>query len=200
MPTKGPRLPAVSEREFAGEAVRFAVEHLSEREAAFSRRDALVESLRAARGAATSQAISAELDRWIGAGHLVSDATDQWLTTLQRLRRNTIVDDGAAGTQRHAGDLDDVDSRREGLSFFKSERRPAFTRLLFFNAIGSRCEWIAGTGKTTALRVARDLAERKGFEFVGLAPSHSAVRALEKSGINRRPCSAGFWIGMQNRS
>ena len=42
---------------------------------------------------------------------------------------------------------------------------------------------LAGTGKTTALRVARDLAEREGFEFVGLAPSHSAVRALEKSGI-----------------
>ena len=72
LPTEGPRLPAVSEREFAGEAVRFAIEHLSEREAAFSRRDALVESLRAARGAATSQAITAELDRRIGTGDLVS--------------------------------------------------------------------------------------------------------------------------------
>ncbi len=39
------------------------------------------------------------------------------------------------------------------------------------------------TGKTTALNVARHLAEREGFELVGLAPSHSAVRVLEKSGI-----------------
>ena len=58
LPTEGPRLPAVPESEFAGEAVRFAIEHLSEREAAFSRRDALVQALRAARGAATSQAIT----------------------------------------------------------------------------------------------------------------------------------------------
>ena len=42
---------------------------------------------------------------------------------------------------------------------------------------------LAGTGKTTALTVAREVAEREGFEFVGLAPSHSAVRALNKSGI-----------------
>ena len=81
LPTEGPRLPAVSESEFAGEAVRFAIEHLSEREAAFSRRDALVESLRAARGAATSQAITAELDRRIGTGDLVPDTAGQWLTT-----------------------------------------------------------------------------------------------------------------------
>jgi len=42
---------------------------------------------------------------------------------------------------------------------------------------------LAGTGKTTALAAARTLAEREGFQFVGLAPSHSAVRALRKSGI-----------------
>lgn len=42
---------------------------------------------------------------------------------------------------------------------------------------------LAGTGKTTALRIARELAEREGFKFVGLAPSHSAVRALKSSGI-----------------
>ena len=36
----------------------------------------------------------------------------------------------------------------------------------------------AGTGKTTMLRRARALAEKKGFETIGLAPSTSAVKTL----------------------
>jgi conjugative relaxase-like TrwC/TraI family protein len=47
LPAEGPRLPAPSEGEFAREAVGFAIEHLSERQAAFSRREALVQALRA---------------------------------------------------------------------------------------------------------------------------------------------------------
>ena len=63
------------------EAIRFAIEHLSEREAAFGRREALVRGSARGRGAATSQAITAELDRQIGAGDLVQDTAGQWLTT-----------------------------------------------------------------------------------------------------------------------
>ncbi|MFZ1907316.1 MAG: AAA family ATPase [Steroidobacteraceae bacterium] len=42
---------------------------------------------------------------------------------------------------------------------------------------------LSGTGKTTALKLALDRAEQEGFQVVGLAPSHSAVRALKKAGI-----------------
>jgi ATP-dependent exoDNAse (exonuclease V) alpha subunit len=55
---------------------------------------------------------------------------------------------------------------------------------------------LAGTGKTTALRVARDLAEREDFELLGLAPSHSGVRALEKSGIQSQTVQR--WLLDQN--
>ena len=37
----------------------------------------------------------------------------------------------------------------------------------------------AGTGKTTMLRRARGLLEKKGYEVRGLAPSASAARTLE---------------------
>ncbi|MGH8277594.1 MAG: MobF family relaxase, partial [Steroidobacteraceae bacterium] len=84
-PTEGPPLPALTERQSAEEAVRFAVEHLSERQAAFTRRDVLVHALRAGRAAAASEAISAELDRRISTGELVPDAPGQWLTTRTAL-------------------------------------------------------------------------------------------------------------------
>jgi ATP-dependent exoDNAse (exonuclease V) alpha subunit len=199
VPTEGPRLAAVSESEFAGEAVHFAVEHLSEREAAFSRRDALVESLRAARGTATSQAISAELDRRIGAGDLVSDAAGRWLTTrtaIEAERRLLTIEllgrtavPAISKTLPRAAKASSFSSLNTGQRSLVELVLTTRNRIIGVNGL-------AGTGKTTALRVARDLAEREDYEFVGLAPSHSAVRALEKSGIESQTVQR--WLLDQN--
>ena len=42
---------------------------------------------------------------------------------------------------------------------------------------------LAGTGKTTALKSVKAVADAVGYTLVGLAPSHSAVKALRESGI-----------------
>jgi len=199
LPEEGPHLPVASERELADEAVDFAIEHLSEREAAFSRRDALVESLRAARGTATSQAIRAELDRRIGAGDLVSDATNQWLTTRAALeaerRLLTIELQGRSSVPAISITLPRA-AKASAFSSLNAGQRSLVELLLTTRNRVVGVNGLAGTGKTTALRVARDLAERKGFEFVGLAPSHSAVRALEKSGIESQTVQR--WLLDQN--
>ncbi len=199
LPAEGPRLPAVSEREFAAEALRFAIEHLSEREAAFSRRDALVESLRAARGAATSQAITVELDRRIGTGDLVPDAAGNWLTTrtaIETERRLLAIElqgrdavPAIAKAVRPAAAAPAFSSLNAGQRSLVELALTTRNRIIGVNGL-------AGTGKTTALTVARDLAEREGFEFVGLAPSHSAVRALWKSGIESQTVQR--WLLDQN--
>ena len=85
VPMEGLRLSIRQEAEHAREAIRFAVEHLSERQAAFSRNEALVEALRGARGRASAEAITAELDRQLTVGDLLSDRAGQWLTTRAAL-------------------------------------------------------------------------------------------------------------------
>ncbi len=185
LPTEEPRLSAGKEAENARSAVGFALEHLSERHAAFTRNDLTVEALRAARGSVASRAISAELDRQIGEGGLVSDAPGEWLTTrtaLESERRLLSIEyDGRGAVTAIAAN---VHSAAEP----GAQKLNAGQRALVGHVLNTRnrvigVQGLAGTGKTTALTVARELAEREGFELVGLAPSHSAVRALKKSGI-----------------
>jgi conjugative relaxase-like TrwC/TraI family protein len=187
LPAEGPDLPVILESECAAEAVHFAIEHLSERQAAFSRRDALVESLRSARGAATSQVISAELDRRIGTGDLVQDAAGQWLTTRTALeaeeRLLAIELQGRDAVPSITMAVKPAAAAASAFSILNTGQRALVELVLTTRNRIIGVNGLAGTGKTTALRVARDLAERESFEFVGLAPSHSAVRALEKSGV-----------------
>jgi conjugative relaxase-like TrwC/TraI family protein len=177
--------PRSNEFEDARDSVRFAVEHLNEREAAFSRRDVLVHALRAARGTATAEAITGELDRRIANGEFVSDGAGQWLTTRsaleteRRLLSLELQGRGAVAAIAPRG-CSITDPGIVGLN--EGQRSLVELVLTTENRIIG-VNGLAGTGKTTALSVARDLAEREGFHFVGLAPSHSAVRALEKSGI-----------------
>ena len=48
----------------------------------------------------------------------------------------------------------------------------------------------AGTGKTTALRAVRKLAEDRGLQLVGVAPSASAARELGRSGMDSQTLAA----------
>jgi ATP-dependent exoDNAse (exonuclease V) alpha subunit len=48
----------------------------------------------------------------------------------------------------------------------------------------------AGTGKTTALRAVRELAEDRGLQLVGVAPSAGAARELGRSGMDSQTLAA----------
>ncbi len=185
LPTPEPELPTARECESARVAVRFAVEHLSEREAAFSRRDVLVHALRAARGTATSHAISAELHERIAGGELLLDAQGQLLTTRAAIEaEQRVLAIERRGREAVPAIAPNVASVIVGsISGLNAGQRSLVEHVLTTRNRIIGVNGLAGTGKTTALTATRDLAERAGFEFVGLAPSHSAVRALEKSGM-----------------
>ena len=174
-----------NELERAHDAVRFALEHLSEREAAFGRRDVLVHALRAARGGATSEAITAELDRQMTNGELMSDGQGQLLTTrlaLEAERRLLSLELRGRGAVAAITPPHCFIANSAPVGLNEGQRSLVELVLTTQNRVVG-VNGLAGTGKTTALAAARAIAEGEGFQFVGLAPSHSAVRALEESGI-----------------
>ena len=125
------------------------------------------------------------LDRRISTGELVSDSPGQWLTTrtaleaekrllaIERQGREAVP---AITTTMKPADDASAQTLNGGQRSLVELILTTRNRIVGVNGFG-------GAGKASALRVARDMAEREGFDFVGLAPSHSAVRALEKSGI-----------------
>ena len=170
-------------REPAAEAVAWAMEHLSEREAVFARADLFAAALAHAPGRVTM----AEAEREVaalengGALHAVSlPAAEDALATDRTVgeERETIAlmrsgeGQGRSPMRRwavqahlHRGPL--TAGQKDAVKLILSAKD---------RVVG--VQGYAGTGKTAMLDRVRTLAEKKGWRMVGLAPSASAVKTL----------------------
>ena len=173
----------------AGDAVRWAVEHLSERQAVFGHHDLLAATLGRDPGAvsvaAAEQAI-ATLERQ-GGLHAARglDHDRHWTTDTALARESETIACMRAGqgmekpmmrgwvveTKLHRGRLN------EG-------QKAAVKAILAARDRVIGVQGYAGTGKTTMLKRLRVLAETRGYRVAGLAPSASAANTLgRESGI-----------------
>ena len=168
---------------YATDAVNWAVEHLSERQAVFSHADLLASALSWEPGSATvaeAEAAIEVLERdgklhgAIGQDHGKRWATEaavarEWETVgLMRAGRDAgerIMRRWVATTKLHRGRLNE--GQREAVKLALSSRD---------RVVG--VQGYAGTGKTAMLDRFRSLAERAGYRVKGLAPSASAARTL----------------------
>ena len=167
----------------AAQAVEWAVAHLSEREAVFSRTDLLAAALARNPGAASIGDIEREVAAREAAGTLHParlPGGDGLLTTDWAVadEKETIAlmnagqGRGAAPMRARAVDK----ALRNGpLSHGQKE---AVKLILSARDRTVGVQGYAGTGKTTMLARARALLEKKGYEVKGLAPSASAARTL----------------------
>ena len=174
---------AAAEREPAAEAVGWAMEHLSEREAVFARADLLAAALAHEPGRVTMAEAEREVAGLEKAGtlHAVSlPGAEDALTTDRTVgeERETIAlmrsgeGQGAAPMRGwvvqghlHRGPL--TAGQKDAVKLILSAKD---------RVVG--VQGYAGTGKTTMLDRVRTLAEKKGWRMVGLAPSASAVKTL----------------------
>ena len=167
----------------AAEAVAWAMAHLSEREAVFSRRDLLAAALARAPGrvpvADVEQRVAA-LER-DGALHAVdmpgardSLATDRTvgeeretvaLMRASQSRGRATMRGWMVQAHLSRGPL--TDGQKDAVKLILSAKD---------RVVG--VQGYAGTGKTTMLNRARTLAEKRGWRMTGLAPSASAARTL----------------------
>ena len=174
---------AQADNERGLKAVRWAAAHLSEREAVFTRTDLLTAALAKGPGAVSlaraeravrSLEDSGQLHRapgLEGGDGMTTDATlarESESISLMREgkdRSAAIMRGWIVQTRLHRGPL--TDGQKEAVRMILSSRD---------RVIG--VQGYAGTGKTRMLRRARDLAQKKAYELIGLAPSTSAVKTL----------------------
>ena len=168
----------------ADAAVAWAVAHLSEREAVFSRTDLLAAALAWNPGEVTvgeAEAAAAGLEK-AGSLHAARLPGMEGLLTTDRAagdEKETIAlmetgrERGAAPMRARAVDK----ALRNGPL---TDGQKAAVKLVLASedrVVG--VQGYAGSGKTTMLNRARALLEKRGYEVRGLAPSASAARTLE---------------------
>ena len=181
-PSPEPGAPVRHDRA-AAEAVAWAMTHLSEREAVFSRTDLLAAALAYAPGTLAVEAVErevAELEK-AGALHAVSlpGARDSLATDRTVGEERETVALMRAGAARGK-----VPMRRWAVQEhlhkgpLTAGQKDAVTLILAAKDRVIGVQGYAGTGKTTMLDRARTLAEKRGWRMLGLAPSASAVKTL----------------------
>ena len=165
------------------EAVEWAAAHLSEREAVFTRTDLLTATLAMYPGRVSVGGAEREI---------------RALVSEKRLHRAPALEngDGMTTDKALADERESIGLMREGRHRERSimrgwivqgrlhrgpltEGQKAAVKLILSSkdrVIG--VQGYAGTGKTTMLRRARALAEKKEYTMIGLAPSASAVKTL----------------------
>ena len=167
----------------AAEAVAWAMEHLSERQAVFGRADLIAAALAHAPGTIAIAEAEREVAALEKAGTLhgvnIPGAEDSLATdrTVGEERETIALMRGGQG---------------RGLAPMRSwqvqgylnkgpltaGQKAAVTLILSGKDRVVGVQGYAGSGKTTMLERARTLAEKKGYRMMGLAPSASAVQTL----------------------
>jgi conjugative relaxase-like TrwC/TraI family protein len=177
----------------AQEAVTFARDNATEREAVTDMRKVMADALRRNMGLTTYEAVATELHGRIERGEFVEiirerkprEATTQRMLEMERSNVQTMLE----GQARHlpivaneARQTVDAIAEKQQLRL-NDNQRTAVEQILTSRDQIIGLQGGAGTGKTTALSVLREVAEKEGYEVRGFAPTTRATKQLAESGI-----------------
>lgn len=176
----------------AKEAVGFATQHLSERQASFSVKDLYRHAVEFGTGKTTIEAINKALKEAKKDGTLI-DIDGKRMTTKEAVTAELRMVDGL---QRSQGKTDAIVKGGELDKKLKTTEKDLLKAGKIANELnagqleaaklilGSNDRFVgvqgyAGTGKTTMLNVVKELAEKQGYAVYGMAQSASAASTLE---------------------
>ena len=167
----------------AAEAVAWALAHLSEREAVFSRADLYAAALAHAPGAVTISEAEREVTALEKAGALhavdLPGAEDSFATDRTAAEERETVASMQAGRGRGRAVMRGWQVQGHlSRGPLTAGQKDAVKTILSAKDRTVGVQGYAGTGKTTMLNRARVLAEKKGWRMTGLAPSASAAETL----------------------
>jgi conjugative relaxase-like TrwC/TraI family protein len=177
----------------AQEAVTFARDNATEREAVTDMRKVMADALRRNMGLTTYEGVATELHRRIERGEFVEiirerkprEATTQRMLEMEKSNIQTMLD--GQGRQvplvgNDARQTVNTIAQRQQLRLNENQRA-AVEEILTSRDQIIGLQGGAGTGKTTALSVLRKAAEKEGYEVRGFAPTTRATKQLAESGI-----------------
>lgn len=198
------RMPdAVRYAERAAEAVAYASAHLTEREAVVRNTDLVRASLERGMGQTDLTAIRQAIEEAVARGELIRNA-EHYTTPAAQQKEREILGMEAAGRNQALPIMsrEAVDKVLAATTLNAGQRDMVRQTLTTENRI-TGVQGMAGTGKTTALRVARVLAEDRDIKLMGVAPSASAARELSGSGIPSQTLAAlahSEYAGLDNKT
>ncbi len=175
--------PAGAPASPASEAVAWAMEHLSERQAVFGRADLLAAALAHAPGTIAIAEAEREVAALEKAGTLhgvnIPGAEDSFATdrTVGEERETIALMRGGQGRGQAPMRSWQVQGHLNK-GPLTAGQKAAVTLILSAKDRVVGVQGYAGSGKTTMLDRARTLAEKRGYRMMGLAPSASAVQTL----------------------
>ncbi len=178
----------------AQEAVTFARDNATEREAVVDMRKITVDALRRNLGLTTCDAVTTELQHRIERGEFIEiirerkpcEATTQRMLEMEKSNIDTML----KGQAEHRPIID-IERAREVVDAIAARQQLTLNdnqRAAVEAIVTSRDQIIglqggAGTGKTTALSALREAAQQEGYEVRGFAPTTRATQQLAESGI-----------------
>ena len=167
----------------AAEAVAWAMAHLSEREAVFSRADLFAAALAHAPGTIAIEEAEREVAALEKAGTLhpvnMPGAEDSLATAKTVAEEREAVASMRAGQGRGKAPMRGWQVQGHlNKGPLTAGQKDAVKLILSAEDRVVGVQGYAGSGKTTMLDRARTLAEKKGYRMIGLAPSASAVQTL----------------------
>lgn len=182
----GPLPGTLQEPEAANSAAAdYAIEHLGEREQAWSDLEYKTAALSAGWGSLRLADLDSEMQRREQDGSLIRKSDGHLTTAKAQNREKAILNIERLGRGAVSPLVTDRQALADDLSktSLNDKQREAVEMLLTTENRICGIQGRAGVGKTTLLNVFREQAEAAGYKIHGVAPSHSAVQALSEAGI-----------------
>ena len=178
----------------AQEAVTFARDQAMERTAVADVRKVWTNAYRRNLGRTTYEAVRKEFSRRLESGEFLSITRDhrmpaittERMVEMEKENIQTVIDGkGHAPAIVRAERVKDVvaDIAESQQRRLNANQRSAIATILSSDDQIVGLQGGAGTGKTTALAVLREAAEKEGYEVRGFAPTTRAAKQLGESGI-----------------
>ncbi len=178
----------------AQSAVTFARQNAGAREAVVDKRKVVVDALRRNMAFTTHAAVAHELNQRIESGEFIAiqrfDKFEELTTSHMLALERSNIHQMLAGRNTQEPMMKRKEASKVIKAIFEQKgKRSSFDQ---YKAVGKilvsrdrvfALEGLAGTGKTTALAILREAAERQGFAVRGLAPTGRAADKLAESGI-----------------